>query len=385
MVRDRRGIVTPVLVHQQDLSTIPQDLELALMFAFSEYERKRHEQFRNATYEFFSKILWPLILIQTGAERYIGIDGLFFFDLQFKRTKFLSSDNPIFLILGQEKSYQNPRVHLDQLSQCINELKTPINEEFRLKGIIGPELLHGLVPLIKLASERPLSAVKLNPIISIDSVIAITNSFNQVLRSIEETISKWHSLQQIIERKYEKWHVFYAKSLSDIEQSQIKSKYNELKKTLLDRLWDCRNEIDYLLHWAISGKILDLVVPITELWISMYLAEVKLPNGKRKSILIPPSVFSEKIQPYERLPVNAFHSSFSSILKAKVEPLLDSNLPVAQKIKQSCMTQNLLLKEEAHKLIMNGFHRLREKPLIESTFIDQLEQQWQKSSLILRK
>jgi hypothetical protein len=380
-----RGLVTPVLVYQRDLSVVPHDLELALIFGLSEYDRRRHEQFREGKYEFFSKILWPLILIQTGAENYIGIDGLFFFDLQFKRTKFLSPDNPVFLILGQEKSYDNARVHLDQLSQCIDELKVPINEEFRLQGILGPEIMHGLVPLIKMATDRTLSAVKLDSIISIDTVIAITNSYNQILRNIEETISKWHSLQRIIERKYEKWHAAYSHSVPEMEQSQIKTKYEEINKHLLDRLWDCRNEIDYLLHWAISGKTLNLVVPITELWVPMYLAGIKLTNGTNKSILIPPSVFSEDIKQKKWLPAEAFHSSFYSILKEKVESVLDSNSQLAQKIKASCITQNLLVKEEANKLIKRGFNRLREKQLIENKYLDSLRDQWQKSVSDLEK
>ena len=77
-----RGIVAPALVHERDLSIIGSDVELALMFAFLEYDKRRNDQFRNATYSFFSKILWPLILIQAGPENYIGIDALLFFDLR---------------------------------------------------------------------------------------------------------------------------------------------------------------------------------------------------------------------------------------------------------------------------------------------------------------
>ena len=130
---------------------------------------------------------------------------------------------------------------------------------------------------------------------------------------------------------------------------------------------------------------MNLVVPITELWVPMYLAGLKLPNGTNKSILIPPSVFSEDIKSKRWLPAEAFHSSFYSILKEKVESVLDSNSQLAQKIKASCTTQNLLVKEEANKLIKRGFNRLREKQLIENKYLDSLNDRWQNSISDLEK
>ncbi len=379
-----QGLTAPVLVHERDLSVIPSDMELALMFAITEYNKHRHEQYKEGTYEFFSKILWPIAFIQAGSEKYIGIDELLLcFDLEFKKTKFLAPNNPLFSTLAMECG--DFHSHLDLLTRCIEELNVPLKEKFKIKGILNPEIIHGLVPLIKLATDTPINAVKLEPIISTDELIAITNSYNQILKSIEETISKWHSLQQIIEQKFEKWHSSYAASCSSAEQKQIKEKYDELNKKILDKIWDCRNEIDYLLHWALSGHVLNLVVPITEIWIPMYLAGIILPNNTRKFLLSPPSIISTELKTIRWLPIDSFHSSFNSIFKERVEAILDAQTPRSQKIKSICLTQNLFLKEEANNLIVRGFDRIREKQLIENKHIEIIQQEWQKAVSILKK
>ena len=87
-----RGIIAPALVHERDLSTYNPDMELALIFALTEYDKRRHGQYRDASYEYFVKILWPIALVQAGPENYIGIDRMkHFFDLQFKLTQYPSS------------------------------------------------------------------------------------------------------------------------------------------------------------------------------------------------------------------------------------------------------------------------------------------------------
>ncbi|MFX1296152.1 MAG: hypothetical protein ACFFD2_15045 [Promethearchaeota archaeon] len=379
----KKEIVAPVLVHERDLTIIQSDLEIVLMFALAEYDKRRHEQYREGSYEFFSKIVWPVILIQTGSENYIGIDGLSFFDLDFKKTKFLTSESPLFSILGRQINDHQSRLNL--LSRCIEELNTSLKEDLKIKGIIGPEILHGLVPLIKLATDKIITSVKLEPNISTDNLIVITNQYNQALKNIEETISKWHSFQQVVEQKIEKWYISYARSSSlSIEQNQLKEKYDKLNKKILDKIWDCRNEFDYLLHWSISGQTLNLVVPITEVWISMYLAGIILPDKTKKTILLPPSILSEEVNSNRRIPIDSFHTSFNSILRDKIETILESQSRVAQKIKASCLIQNLFVNEDANKLMARGFNRLREKHLIEDKYLEDLEQKWQRSSQNLK-
>ncbi len=369
------GLIAPVLVHERDLSIITPDMELALMFALLEYDKRRHGQ---GTYQFFSKILWPLMFIQAGSENYIGIDGLFVFDLQMKKTEFLSSDSTILSLLKTDIG--DPQARLDLLSQCMNDLNAPLKGVLRIKGVMGPDIIHGLVPLIKLATDKPTTAIKLEPVISTDSLIGITMQYNQALKNIEETISKWHLLQQNIHQNFQKWQSSHANAASSTQKKQIEEKYQELDKKILDRVWDCRNEIDYLLHWSISGRTLNLIMPITEIWISMYLAGIILPNNAKKFLLLPPSILSEEIKSNRWVPVDAFHSSFYTILKDKVEGFLASQSPLTQTIETNCRAQNLFLKEEANKLIARGFIRLQEKKLIEPKYIKALQEEWQKAA-----
>lgn len=379
-----RGTVAPVVVYERDLSIVPPDMELALMFALMEYDRRRHEQYRTGSYAFFSKLLWPLALIQAGSEKYIGIDGLSLFDLDFKITRFLEPLNPLLTKLNG-LDIKDHASHIAFLNQLSSDLNAPLKEKLRIKGILGPEILHGLVPLIKLATDKPIDSIKMETDVSTDSLIEITNQYNRALKTIEETISKWHTLQQRIEQKLAEWQASYAHPPSSTENEAYGQAYKILKKRIQDKIWDCRNEIDYLLHWALSGRTLNLVVPIMEIWIPMYLAAINLPNqSASRYLILPPAILSEKIKVTRWVPLDSFHSSFHSIFKDQVETILNSQSSFTAKIKNVCQTQNLFLMEEANKLITRGFNRLREKNLIENKYIEALQNQWQTSSQNLK-
>ncbi|NVM53039.1 MAG: hypothetical protein HWN66_05005 [Candidatus Helarchaeota archaeon] len=379
-----RGIIAPALVHERDLTIFNPDMELALMFALMEYDKRRHDQFREASYEFFSKILWPLTLIQAGPANYIGIDRMkLFFDLQFKITDFISSKSGILSELNQE--INKPQARIEHLTRWIDEIKAPFKKDLMIKGIIGPEILHGLVPLIKLATDKSITSGKLEPIISTDNLIEITNRYNQALKNIEETISKWHSLQQKVKQKIEKWRLSYSNTSSTKEQEQIESKFKELNEKIQKNIWACRSEIEYLFHWAIPGQTLNLVVPYTEIWISMYLAKIILPNKAKKFLLLPPSIFSEEIKSKRWVPVDTFHTSFYSILKEKIESTLEIQPQLTQKIETICNAQNLFLKDEANKLIARGIDQIQERQLIDGKYIKALQSEWQNITQRLKK
>lgn len=371
-----RGMIAPALVHERDLMMVTTDMELALMFALMEYDKRRHEQYRKGEYEFFSKILWPVSLIQAGPENYIGIDRMkFFFDLQFKNTQFLPPDSKILSGLKQKTDDHQSRLEL--LSGWVKEIETSIKKDLIIKGIIGPEILNGLVPIIKLATDKPITAVELDPIISTDDMIDIANQYNQALRNIEETISKWHSLQRRIEKKIDEWRTSHSMSQTVNEQEQIDAQFDTLNEKIFEIIWNCRSEIEYLFHWAISGQALNLVVPYTEIWIAMYLAAIKLPNNTKKFLLLPPSVLSEEKKSIRRIPVDSFHSSFYSILKERVESALETHAAVRNQIEGLCKAQNLFLKEDANKIMTRGINRIKEQNLIENKYIEELQAQWQ--------
>jgi len=370
-----RGNIAPVLVHERDLEIVPPDLELALMFALLEYDKRRHEQYREAKYEFFSKVLWPLNLIQAGAENYLGIDGLFFFDLQFKITQFL--DPKLVMEIDQETRDHQARLAL--ISKFHAEISAPLKKDLKIKGIIGPEILHGLVPLIKLATDKPITSGKLDSSLSTDNLISIVNQYNHTLKEIEETIIKWHNFQTKLTQKSKNWSAHYSKSESPEASKQLQEKFAELDKKISEKIWNCRNEIDYLFHWALSGRTLNIIIPITEIWIPMYIAGLILPNTTRKFLLLPPSIVSSTMKSSRWVPVDSFHSSFYKILKEKVETMLDAQAPLTQKFVESCKTQNLFLKEEANSLVTRGFDRIREKKLMEPKYLETVQLEWQKA------
>ena len=375
-----RGTVAPALVYERDLEIVPPDLELALMFALLEYDKHRHEQYREAQYVFFSKMLWPLNLIQAGAENYLGIDGLSFFDLQFKITKFLDTK----LLAELDHAINDHETRIELISKYITEINLPLKKDIKIKGIIGPEILHGLVPLIKLAADKPLTSDKLDSMTSTDDLIQVVNQYSQVLKELEETISNWHNFQTKLSQKIKNWRVQYSNQEDSADLKELEEKFTELDKKISEKIWNCRNEIDYLFHWALSGHTLNMVIPINKIWISMYLAGINLPNNNDKFLLLPPSIVSSNIAANRWVPVDSFHSSFYKILKEKVEAMLDSQTPLTQKIVDSCKAQNLFLKEDANKLISRGYQRVREKKLMEPKYIEVVKGDWQKASEYLK-
>jgi len=367
-------IITPALVHERDLTAYNPDMELALMFALIEFEKRRHEQYRGAKYEFFSKILWPIALIQAGPENYIGIDRMkYFFDLEFNVTNYLS---PQSTIISKIQQIREPQVLTNLLSQWIEEISVPLKQELLINGIINPEILHGLVPLIKMAREKPYNFVKWDALLSIDDLFEIAGEYNQVLKNIEKVISNWHSLQSKIQQKQDYWYVLSSKAANASEQEQIERKIEIFNKKILNIIWDCRSEIDYLYHWAIPGQNLNLVIPYNEIWISMYIAKIILPNNTPKFLVLPPSILSEKLKTSQRIPVDTFHSSFHSILKEKFESTLETQTQLRQKIEPKCNAENLFLKEDANKLVTRGFDKIQEKKLIDTNYIDDLRLKW---------
>ncbi|HUY01480.1 MAG TPA: hypothetical protein VMV49_18095 [Candidatus Deferrimicrobium sp.] len=374
-----RGIIAPVLVHERDLSIVRSDLELALMFGFLEYDKRRHGQLREGVYDFFSKILWPIAFIQAGSENYIGIDGLQFFDLQFTITGFIENENTIGTIMKKEINDHQTRLNL--LTDWKKEIKSPLKTDLKIKGVLGPEILHGLVPLIKLATDKPATSTILDPTSSSDDFIEITNKYNQTLKSIEQTISKWHLLQKNLQQIIEQW----SNTASTEEKQELNLNYEELHKKILDNIWRCRNELDYILHWVLSGRVLNMIIPFTEIWISMYLAKIILPNKTQKFLLLPPSIFSEGLKSNRWVPVDSFHPSFYTILKEKIESTLEMQLDFRQKIETKCKAQNLFLNEDTDRLITNGYALIREKQIMEPKYIKLLQSEWQKASVPIRK
>jgi len=185
------------------------------------------------------------------------------------------------------------------------------------------------------------------------------------------------NLQQIIEQ--------WSNTASTEEKQELNLNYEELHKKILDNIWRCRNELDYILHWVLSGRVLNMIIPFTEIWISMYLAKIILPNKTQKFLLLPPSIFSEGLKSNRWVPVDSFHPSFYTILKEKIESTLEMQLDFRQKIETKCKAQNLFLNEDTDRLITNGYALIREKQIMEPKYIKLLQSEWQKASVPIRK
>ncbi|MHA1263752.1 MAG: hypothetical protein ACTSRS_00810 [Candidatus Helarchaeota archaeon] len=370
------GIITPALVHERDLTVYTPDIELAFMFTLIDYEKRRHDQYRNGQYTFFTKILWPIALVQAGPENYIGIDLMrYFFNLQFSITEAPPVVKSFF-------NFSVPNsIKLEEHSKIFQDWNEKINttnkSELKIDGIINPEILNGLVPLIRLAESKPLNGVIFPPLLSLEDSLEVAHQYNNALKRIEENIARWHSVQKMIRTRLAKRTNLISESSSTEKKSESEAIETLLKK-VQRQIWNCRSEFNYLFRWALSGHVFNLVVPYYELWISMYLAQIILPNKTKKFIVIPPSIYSHELNIRQRIPIEAFHSSFYTILKEKFETTFETQKLLIERIESKCSEQNLFLKEDANKLIKRGFNSIEAKQLIERRYVEILRVRWAK-------
>ncbi|MHA1386107.1 MAG: hypothetical protein ACTSR3_20320 [Candidatus Helarchaeota archaeon] len=244
--------ITPCIIYEKNSVSFPYDLELASKFAEIEYSRKKSELL-NSKYIFFSKAIWPITIIQADAENYIAVDNLNYFSFSFKIS---SSPNKgkIGRLLrdGSPDKEKLPDI-LDEILSIVDE---NVQEEIQIKGLIDPDVLRGLAVLIKIVEDQPTTYMaKLEEVLSTDNVINISESFKNAIKKVEDNITSWIQIKELVNSITDEWIIDLNKDYSEKAKRSHANIYNlerELRDKILD--YEARKSQDYyqLREWQVK-------------------------------------------------------------------------------------------------------------------------------------
>lgn len=359
--------VIPSVIDEKNLAVASIDLETASIFSFIEFDRRRNDLYKDSKYISFIKYLWPVIIIQCGPENYLMIDNLDFFSLNFEIHKFeyveeLKRLNKEVLVeIGQINEYLNL---ITKFIKSLYILKRKIN------GIIEPEIIKGISPLIKLSSpdfSQYSSQLKRNK-----EQEDASNLSNQYLKSLKtmnddlELISRILNILRTI-----KGELLEEKLKND---QKIIQKINKNIGMLNELFDDLKSNKEYLNRWTIPGSTSGIIVPIMRIWFPLYVAEIKKMNGENSWIVAPPLIIQEKSN--SNLKIDVFHPSFLTSLKNRVE----NNFKFFSRFIPKDKIINLFENEQINRYISEGFERLSSNNIVIGKLLVKIKNLWNENS-----
>jgi hypothetical protein len=359
--------VIPSVIDEKNLAAASIDLETASIFSFIEFDRRRNDLFKDSKYLSFIKYLWPVIIIQCGPENYLMIDNLDFFSLNFEIHKFEHVEelrrlnNEVLVEIKQINKYLNL---IAEFIKSVYILKRKIN------GIMEPEIIKGISPLISLSSpdfSQYSSQLKRNKQQEDPS-----NLSNQYLKSLKtmnddlKLISRILNILRNIKREL-------LEEKSNIAQGIIE-KINKNIGMLNELFDDLKSNKEYLNRWTVPGSTSGIILPIMRIWFPLYVAEIKKINGEIGWIVAPPLIIQEKSN--SNLKIDVFHPSFLTSLKNRVESNFNFFL---QSIPKN-QTINLFQNEQINRYINEGFERLSSKNIVNGKLLINIKKLWKENS-----
>ena len=376
----------PSIVYERSLDSLPIDMEYACIFSFIEYDRRRNDIYRNSKYLSFNKFLWPMIIIQVGLENYIFIDNISFFSLQYKIHEF---ENIELLTNVNEMIFDDYEEIQRNITIIKNFLSNISVKNKKINGLIEPEILKGISPLIKLGSpDFSLNSIKFQYDETQLEPTEISNqyatSLKKINRNVEniENILKYlneskDTILELLSRKQSKNvnNVIFDtnKLMNSLELNDINDNikfclnaYNELYNVL-------KSEMNYLNRWSVAGSVIGVILPIIRIWFPLYIAEIITDSGDTRWIVAPPLIFQPKTE--REIPLDVFHPSFLTSLKDRVE----SNFKYLQNFISNDKGINFFSIKEVNRFISEGFTKLYSDSLMNNKLLNHIQKVWNKN------
>ncbi|MHA1232187.1 MAG: hypothetical protein ACTSRP_14155, partial [Candidatus Helarchaeota archaeon] len=174
----------PSVIYAKNYDVIPSDIEFAAIFTFLEYERRRNDKLNKGSYVSFVKFLWPIIIIQSDPEKYLFIDRLNFFSLQFKIYEINELPQLSKLKGSDDKDLNIINRNIEVVKKILNDIYV---YKKKINGLIEPEIVKGILGLIRLGNQEYSNfGTKLQSDIEYSNPSKITKEYSEYIKKFEE-------------------------------------------------------------------------------------------------------------------------------------------------------------------------------------------------------
>jgi hypothetical protein len=242
----------PLFLGKDDKSLkIKENAELALAYYLLTKDLKEGEKVLS-----FSRLLWPLLLIQGIISTHIMLDGLKLFSKKGKLT-----NPPRQPQIGHILRNVDNKTELDQLDRIIDvltykdaeaqEIGEGEESEFRtlqINALANPDFFHALMTLLPYLENQPiLDYMVLDTSLSTEGALDISEQYRKVIEEMKGNGLRWETVKELVEREVKKWITDLIvrlkdidsryssqlnKATSTIDSSQIKEKMDKLRDTI---------------------------------------------------------------------------------------------------------------------------------------------------------
>ncbi len=213
---------------------------------------------------YFSKLLWPFLAVPGAISTHIIIDGLLLFQ---KKGKF--SNWPRQPLIGHVLRNTDNKSEIDQLNRIIDiltykdaeaeEISSGEDSEFqnlKIEGLISPNFLFSLVPLIRGIKLKPISEyMPLNTQLNTDQALDISEHYRNLIENMKANGYRWKTIYDLIGDTIEKFLININVKISDIKE-RFDSKIKKVENTIEDAsaVTKKHDEIDKTEQWKINEK-----------------------------------------------------------------------------------------------------------------------------------
>ena len=194
----------------------------------------------------FSRLLWPILSIQGVLSTHIMLDGLNIFS---KSDKF--SNPPRQPLVGHILRNIENKTKIEELNrlieiltykdieaEAIGEGEESEYHTLKINGLINPEFLQALIPILPLIEYRPIvDYTVLDHNINTEMALNIAENFREIVNSMKGNAFRWKSQTELIEKEVGKWLVDFNVQLKDLEarySSQINKTSSTIDPTQMD-------------------------------------------------------------------------------------------------------------------------------------------------------
>jgi hypothetical protein len=258
-VHGNQNLLPLFLRKETNKPDIKENAELALAYYLLTNELKEGEKILS-----FSRLLWPLLLIQGIISTHIVLDGLMLLSKKGKLT-----NPPRQPQIGHILRNVDNRSEMEQLNKIIDVLTYKDAEaqeigegeeseyrNLRVSALINPDFFQALMKLLPFLENQPiLDYMVLDTPLSTEGALDISEQYRKVIDEMKGNGLRWETVDELIKREVDKWITELVVQLKDID-SRYSSQLNKTSSTIDST--QIKEEMDKLMDnidlWKASEK-----------------------------------------------------------------------------------------------------------------------------------